>query len=707
MDDDDEPGFEDTRPLRGFRKRWASSSVADGFSNGNAEQVYEETNLLGDISSCGYSPGSGWDLLPMDPHVDSGEVAGEQEIFLDGSDRVPHVEVVDPQGLEPAWKQCALAALSKRQKLEREKLPWEQPMMSTIFRTGDRWSGTILSGTSDMFIPTGIGISEILNSTTAQRSSAVDASEGADPPVIRLNVKRVRKELPDEDIRRLALSKLRDLILQDPMASQLGSSISSMVGAGCTSPIVELSISDCFRSKASATLQKRSSSLWRLAKVFRQLGFLNFLRMTEEQLYTALCTMRDSGAGATSAQHMVEAIFFLDSTIKLQLIDVRSVVSGRCRGVAKDMYLTKNPLEQKQPLLVTQVKTLEALFGSLPTPLQCILGQLLFCIHACCRWKDAQRIKSLAVESGHGETVIHAEALSSKTSLSAEQKTRFMPYVALGSGVSQTDWGSAWLEARDVEGLQFTEFALPSYFERTAQWTTSPMSASEATFWLREFLSGNLDLASVFKYGSHSCKTTLLTWAGRCTQVMFSPSERRLLGHHMDPHMKSVLTYSREGYTSLYSKVLGMFRLIRTGDFDPDMSAIDRIVQFPETVPADTAAGLSGAMQAGEDVSDSESSVASECGEAGDESFRFMPPDQMHMTSLFPDFPGVPENMLFVHKVSGLVHAANEDDFFLCGRKPSVNFKMYGSMVGDRHLCEGCSQCKKVFASQRADESCT
>ena len=48
----------------------------------------------------------------------------------------------------------------------------------------------------------------------------------------------------------------------------------------------------------------------------------------------------------------------------------------------------------------------------------------------------------------------------------------------------------------------------------------------------------------------------------------------------MDPHMKSVLTYSREGYTCLYSKILSMFKLIRTGDFDPDMSAIDRVVQF-------------------------------------------------------------------------------------------------------------------------------
>ena len=704
MDDEIETGFEEPRPLKGFRKRWATSSVADDLSAGNAEQVYDDDHLLGAPSSCGHDSLSGWDLMPMTaPHCEE-ETVGEQNEPFDLPDSAPCIEVEDPCGGESAWKQSAMSAHSKRQRLTREKLPWELPVMSTVFRTGDGWSGTILAGFKDMFLPSGIGISEVLNSTTVQRSLTSVATDQRDPPVIRLNVKRVRKELPDEDIRRMALCKLRDLILQDPMASQLGSSISSMLGAGCTSPIVEMSISDCFRAKASSTLQKRSSSLWRLAKIFRQLGFLNFMRMTEEQLYTALCFMRDSGSGATSAQHMVEAIFFLDSTIKLQLIDVRAVASGRCRGVARDMYLTKDLLEQKRPLLLTHVQALESHFGSLPTPLQCILGQILFCIHACCRWKDAQKIKSLTVESGHGETLIYADALSSKTSLSAEQKTRFMPYVALGSGVTQTDWGSAWLEARDVEGLQHSDFTLPSYSERTAQWTTNPMSASEATFWLREFLSGNLDQTSAFQYGSHSCKTTLLTWAGRCTQVAFSPSDRRLLGHHMDPHMKSVLTYSREGYTCLYSKILAMFKLIRTGDFDPDMSAIDRVVQFSEHAPGDAVAEQSGTIPAGDAASDSESSVASECGEAGDESFRFVPPDQMPLTSLFPDFPGVPENMLFVHKVSGLVHVVNEDNFFLCGRQPSVNFKMYGSLVGDRNLCEGCTQCKKAFVSRRDGE---
>ena len=47
---------------------------------------------------------------------------------------------------------------------------------------------------------------------------------------------------------------------------------------------------------------------------------------------------------------------------------------------------------------------------------------------------------------------------------------------------------AGWLEARKAERLDCGDLILPSFSERTMQWTDSPMSASEATYWLREFL---------------------------------------------------------------------------------------------------------------------------------------------------------------------------------------------------------------------------
>ena len=427
---------------------------------------------------------------------------------------------------------------------------------------------------------------------------------------------------------------------------------------------------------------------------------LNPLRIKEDQLYRALCLMRESGAGATSAQHVLEALHFLDATAKLVLIDLRAVISGRCRGVARDMFLTKNPLEQKHPLKMEHVRFLETLLPTLPSTMQCILGQLLFCIHACCRWKDSQRIKSLSVEAGHGETLIHADAITSKTTMSAEAKARFLPYVALGTGVTGTDWGTAWIQAREADGLDFIDHALPSFSERALRWTPQPMSASEATYWLREFLGESLEACQSLRFGSHSCKSTLLTWAGRCTVVQFSPTERRLMGHHLEPNMRSILTYSRESFTTLYSKVLMMFKCMRDGSFDPDLPAIDRVVQCSEISSAEPPVETRHDGHELDHASDSESSVASECGadelELGIRGLG----DMTEVTSLFPCFPGVPESSLLVHRVSGLVHVVNEDGFLACGRKPSVNFKLYSETVSSRNMFEGCAQCKRAFDSR-------
>lgn len=287
------------------------------------------------------------------------------------------------------------------------KLPWEQSPFNVIFRTGDKWHGTALANLADMFQPPSFGITDVLHSELTDDSCLVGRATAPSPPVVQLNFNQVRREQPDEDIRRVALGKLRDIILQDPLASQLGASIKTMLDSGCHPSIAEQSISDCFRMKASSTLQKRASSLWRLAKLLRGAGVLNPLRLTEQQLYTALCDLRESGAGATSAQHMLEALFFLDSTAELVLVELKLVAaSGRCRGVARDMFLLKNPLEQKHPLTLANVQFLETLCHQLPNSMKCILGQLLFCIHSCCKWKDAQRLCGLWSEEGHGETLI-------------------------------------------------------------------------------------------------------------------------------------------------------------------------------------------------------------------------------------------------------------------------------------------------------------
>ena len=109
-----------------------------------------------------------------------------------------------------------------------------------------------------------------------------------------------------------------------------------------------------------------------------------------------------------------------------------------------------------------------------------------------------------------------------------------------------------------------------------------PMSSSEATGYLQDFINECLPLPDLKidlnKIGTHSLKTGLLTMAARSTSIKFSMSERRTLGHHIKPSDRSVLTYSREAFTSLYAKVLACFQQIQAGSFRPDSTALERIM---------------------------------------------------------------------------------------------------------------------------------
>lgn len=74
-----------------------------------------------------------------------------------------------------------------------------------------------------------------------------------------------RRELPDKDIRRAALDRLRSLLVLDLAATRLGTSIQQIANRTSSPGLIEQSVRDCFRAKASSTLQTRAGSLWRLS----------------------------------------------------------------------------------------------------------------------------------------------------------------------------------------------------------------------------------------------------------------------------------------------------------------------------------------------------------------------------------------------------------------------------------------------------------
>ena len=442
--------------LKGFRRRWIRQSLSDvseRLSNisGFHSELSETPEARGSTLEADYES---WEEVRSynAPSIRESELQDDDQELGHTSefgpeppvDRSGVVQVAGDESTEFQWKCEALQSSAKRARLYDNKFPWESSTFSGIFGRVDIFAETIVSGYQDALAPTSIGAFEVLQSETIPGRMADLASSSANPPVSSIVLIGARREASDEDIRRMALNKLRDLILGDPAATNLGVSLRSMLETGSVSHLIEQSFSDCFRAKASTTLQKRANSLWRLSKLLAANGVLT--HSGSPRRISILWALRESKAGAASGQHIVEALHFLDSTAGFAIVDLGCVLSGRCRGVARDMFLGKDPLQQKLPLRVEHVAWLEELIQYASPMHCCVIGQILFCVHAACRWRDSQRLRKMYIESSQSESLLNADAISSKTSLTLDAKTRFIPYTALGYGVGgDEDWAQKWL----------------------------------------------------------------------------------------------------------------------------------------------------------------------------------------------------------------------------------------------------------------------
>ncbi|CAE7230241.1 unnamed protein product [Symbiodinium sp. CCMP2592] len=500
---------------------------------------------------------------------------GESQIGRESEDPVHEVS-------DSSFSRLAAHSSFKRLRLERPRQAWES------HPTFNRKSGSssLHAWASAAFLPS-VGVRETLNFPKPEESYGGEDAAHV-PWTIERRLKGVRIQRSDEDERNHALKKLKAVVLLDPLATALGKSLVQKTGALETEEIIAASFSDAFSSKSAGTLTKRAGSLQRLVVQLYKQGVASPWRMEEADLYSALTTLREEGCGATSPAHMLESLHFLHAIARFLHLDLELVISARCKGVAHSCFMSKAPLEQRDPLTCFQVRRLEEAMVRAGPVGQCILGQILFCVHAVCRWKDSQKLKLLEL-LGTGESqILFGDALGSKTSLSKEAKTKFTPYAALAQGLTECSWARLWIEARRQCRLKFGAgpdgFCLPTRSQRLDEWGSTPMGAGEASSYLAEILEGSETEGQVL--GTHSLKVTLLTWASRSTVVRLSKGERLLLGHHIVPGVKSMVTYSREAYTSLIGKLLALYRSIRSGAFQPDLAPADRVLQVADALAA-------------------------------------------------------------------------------------------------------------------------
>ena len=412
-------------------------------------------------------------------------------------------------------------------------------------------------------------------------------------------------------------------------------------------------------------------------------------------------------AGATSASGFIEALRFLDGVAVFIHADLQKVLSPRVLGYAHQEFLQKAPLQQKDPIQCGIIVELEKLLLRKTDTVQiCILGQLLWCFHSASRWSDSLKLQQVSLEKSRDVTLVVGEALGSKTSLTKEAKTRLIPYVTIGTGISGLQWAESWLDARVSEFGREPDPFLPSYSCRTGRWATTPMSSTEACGYLQDLVSECLltmepkPKVNLQNLGTHSLKTGLLTMAARATSVKFSMAERRILGHHIKPGDKSVLTYSRESYTGLYGKILACFMEIQAGNFRPDASALERILETAEAVTSGSRPhedqGLAEAEH-GMDTADDPWEISSGSSEEQADLVEEVAVEEA-VTGRTP-FPGGQDLQCIVHRKSGIVHCLLTADMTCCGRHLSPNYVALDQTALDDMEC--CILCGRHLAAHQ------
>jgi hypothetical protein len=374
------------------------------------------------------------------------------------------------------------------------------------------------------------------------------------------------------------LVKWRVLIEQDLLCSRTGTMLAAMCENLDSEESIAETISDVFACKATATLFKRANAFCHYLEWATNSFVERPMLCTEVVVYSYLKFLRSSGSAPTKASSFVQALNFAKHVIGLQCSS-DTTDSARIRGAVRTSLLNKRMLKQAEALYVTDMEILEDTTRYAPcTRDQVASGHFCFEAYCCGRHTDTNNVEELIVdvdELWYG--FLEGSICKHKTATTAEKKTKFLPHIAPSIGVRNHSWAKSWLDARATMGMKIGKnIPLLPAPDSQGGWTSRPLTAGEATCWLRDILTaGGSDPAHVSRVSSHSMRATLLSWGAKRGLMI---DIRRLLGHHLPPGDLSAINYSRDAMTAPLQAVVDMLAEIRSGTFLPDNPRSSRIV---------------------------------------------------------------------------------------------------------------------------------
>ena len=551
-------------------------------------------------------------------------------------------------------------------------MPWETGLLPSVF-----------GGSAEIFrlpepsfeVP--LGMFDSVSPRAKVPKVAGAASEYAKKRLRLANMIRTSDSLRWE-----ALRKFKVLVMADPEISDLGVSLAANAAMLSDDKKVYESFTDVFSAKSTATLCKRSASLWAYAKWVMSAKGEGPLHATESAFYDYMLHLK-SGAGAPSTgDSFCQAWNFLHHLMGMRTPPPSVLLSPRVKGAAKAMLSKKRRLVQASPLTVKMVKGLENVV--LQAPYQhwvVIAGHLLFCLGSSCRFSDSLSLADLSCSTAGGITLLEAESAKFKTQ--GERRDVFLPLCCLGQFFASTPWADRWIQAREAAGLGLSP-SLPAWSEATSEWLPRPMTTSEAALFLNEFLTScGMARSEVDKISTHSLKCTVLSWAAKDGTMPLA--DRRLLGHHLDPSCTSPVTYGRDEMARLMRDVHHLVVRIRRGLFKPDKARVWRLAKLIEQ---SSGAALAEAEVDGDPFVQESEAEADDCQPVDAEGGATLPLMPRIAADLLPQ--GVECR---VHLFSRVVHVLDGQKFE-CGRMSTRNYEKLDRSIPlcDLMVCQQCAQ---------------
>ena len=319
--------------------------------------------------------------------------------------------------------------------------------------------------------------------------------------------------------------------------------------------------------KAPGTLVKRVNSLFRYLTYLHEVG--SEFPASESLLYQFLVEQQDKAVAPTRLAGVLESLDIPELAILTS--------SRRCSGAAA----TKRGGVRKQasPFTVAELQVLHKVVCSIDENLwdRIFCGTVLMMVYTRSRWSDLQRAESMIIDRDCSGVLRFLECIvsSHKCVHSAAFRNVFLHAVAPCQGITEDTWAECWLSCRASMDLELGRLPLLPAPNTSGVPTKRPLSSEEMKLWTRHILTRfGCDLSGR-RITSHSCKSTLLSYAAKHGVGW---DDRLVLGGHLG-HLKSAITYSRDALAKPLSILNDMLADIRRGYFRPDETRSGRFTQ--------------------------------------------------------------------------------------------------------------------------------